>query len=580
MLPEIPLVYLISGIVAIPFVLILFGVLLQLAAKWAVKVDIPFGTAGITYVIALGISVLLLAGLFVPIYFLEVNAEHPVFFGLIGIFMFLGLSLSINLRHKMSLGKAMATSFVFYLLTALPVAGVTAAVIYLPSLPKLLPEPPAQDWSQWMGSKRDGVWSESGIVEKFPESGPKVLWRKPIGGGYGGPAVVGGKVYFLDRVLDAGQLDPENPATPTNATCQERLWCMDAKTGEKIFVKAYPTQYSITYPNGPRTVPTVDGGNVYTLGAMGDLRCCDAATGQLVWKKNFVADYKATVPAWGFACNPLIYGNLIICTVGSEAVVRAMDKTTGRDVWKSPGISTTDLGYSSPIITTIHGRETLVVWHSEALIGLDPKTGRTYWSYQWKIHQSQTYMTPRLIGDKIFLSSLYDGARLIEIEGKPTAMLWQAKTVWRSDKISREPFTTDKLHCGMSTPIVKDDHIYGVCAMGELRCLKAADGSRVWVDTTATGIGEKPTRWALAYLTQQGDREVLFNEKGELILAKLSPQGYEEISRANILAPTTLVSSKAGTRKTVWTPPAFSGKCVFVRNDQEIVCVALGEAKK
>ena len=132
------------------------------------------------------------------------------------------------------------------------------------------------------------------------------------------------------------------------------------------------------------------------------------------------------------------------------------------------------------------------------------------------------------------------------------------------------PRTTDGLHSIMPTPSIKDGHIYGVCSYGQLRCLKADTGERVWETLKAT-TGDKLERWANAFLVAQGDRFFLFNEKGDLIIARLTPKGYEEISRAHILEPTNTMPG----RPVVWSHPAFANKCIYARNDKEIVCISL-----
>ena len=114
-----------------------------------------------------------------------------------------------------------------------------------------------QEWSQWLGNQRDGVWREKDILEKFPPGGPKVLWRLPIGGGYSGPAVQGGRVFLTDRVLETGAKDPQNLFQRANSKGNERVFCFDAETGKTIWQHSYPCQYSISYPCGPRATPTV-----------------------------------------------------------------------------------------------------------------------------------------------------------------------------------------------------------------------------------------------------------------------------------------------------------------------------------
>src|SRR5262245_32987356 len=146
----------------------------------------------------------------------------------------------------------------------------------------------AEDWPQWLGPKRDAVWSETGIVREFPKGGPKVVWRTPISSGYAGPAVAGDKVYVADRVLAKGAMNPANPFdNKAKVASSERVLCLNAKTGEVIWKHEYECTYQISYPAGPRCTPTVHDGKVYTLGAMGDLFCLDATTGKVVWSKNF-----------------------------------------------------------------------------------------------------------------------------------------------------------------------------------------------------------------------------------------------------------------------------------------------------
>src|SRR5690606_27469023 len=140
---------------------------------------------------------------------------------------------------------------------------------------------------------------------KFPEGGVKFLWRKPLNGGFSGPAVVGGKVYVTDYALSEG----DNRPAPTKRNAlkgKERVLCLDAKSGEEVWKHEYECHYAISYPAGPRCTPTVAGGKVFTLGAMGDLLCLDAAKGNVIWAKNLPKTYNATVPLWGYAGHPLV----------------------------------------------------------------------------------------------------------------------------------------------------------------------------------------------------------------------------------------------------------------------------------
>ena len=429
----------------------------------------------------------------------------------------------------------------------------------------------ADDWPQWLGPQRDGVWREAGVLDKFPTGGPKLRWRMPAGGGYAGPSVADGRVYVADRTLADGVKDPDNPFKTSSSEGEERLWCFDESDGHVLWKKSYPCKYQLQYPAGPRATPTVGGGKVYFLGAMGDLHCYDGKTGDEVWAKNFVKDYKAPVPTWGFAAHPLIDGDRLICLVGGEgAVVVAFDRNTGEEKWRQLTMESEQVGYCPPMIYTAAGVRQLVVWTPEAVNGLEPESGKVYWSQPFKLTSNLSIPTPRLDGDRLFVTSFYNGAMLLRLtaeDGKPSA-----KVLWQGKGRGETPERTDTLHSIICTPYIRDGYVYGVCSYGQLRCLKEEDGSRVWEDLRPTGDVKQPTeRWANAFLTPQGDRWFLFNEKGDLIIARLTPKGYDEIDRAHLLEP----SNKAMGRSVVWSHPAYANRSVYVRNDKEVVCYSL-----
>jgi outer membrane protein assembly factor BamB len=135
----------------------------------------------------------------------------------------------------------------------------------------------------------------------------------------------------------------------------------------------------------------------------------------------------------------------------------------------------------------------------------------------------------------------------------------------------RSEVRPEGLHSLMSTPFLKDGHIYGICSFGQLRCLKLATGERLWESLEPTTPGGKPARWTTAFLVQHEDRFFIYNETGDLIIAQLTPQGYKEISRAHLLDPT----NRAGGRDVHWSHPAFANRSVYVRNDRELLCADL-----
>ena len=224
-----------------------------------------------------------------------------------------------------------------------------------------------QDWPQWGGPQRDGVWRETGIVKTLPPGLLSRMWSTPIGEGYAGPAVAAGHVYVTDLVARDGKKGVE------------RVLCLDAASGKILWTHATAVDYGISYPAGPRATPVVDAGRVYTLGAVGDLLCLDTADGKVLWSKQLVRDLGTVLPTWGLSASPLVDGPRLITLAGGAngALVVAFDKTSGKELWRAlddPGV-----GYSPPLIFTLAGRRQLIQWHPKAVSSLDPETGKLLW---------------------------------------------------------------------------------------------------------------------------------------------------------------------------------------------------------
>ena len=408
----------------------------------------------------------------------------------------------------------------------------------------------ADDWPQWGGPQRDLVWRETGIVKTLPTDDllPRV-WSTPIGEGYSGPAVADARVYITDLVDRRARRGTE------------RVLCLDAETGKVLWKHTYPVEYRISYPAGPRSTPVVDSGRVYTIGAMGDMLCFDVESGKVLWQKNFVEVYETRLPMWGMVASPVVDGKQLITLVGGAdgALVVSFDKATGKELWRA--LDDRGVGYCPPLLFTFGESRQLIIWHPQAVSSLDPENGEVNWQIPFPVKAGLCIPTPRKVGNRLFVTAFYNGPRMIEVapDGKSAQIAWQGK--------SDSEIRTDGLHAIISTPFMNQRHIYGVCSYGQLRCLDAKTGKRIWETREATGSG----RWWNAFLIPHEDRFFIHNEQGDLIIAKLSPEGYEEISRAKLVEPTRPVQR----RMTIWSHPAFAMKSVFARNDKEIVRVSL-----
>lgn len=443
-------------------------------------------------------------------------------------------------RHGRRKGLDLASAIVSSILISLSLSAV--------SLAAASPDT-GQDWPQWRGARRDGVWRETGIVQKFSSSEIPVKWRAPLSNGYSGPTVADGRVYVSDRVTEPKE--------------QERIHCFNSSDGKKLWTVSYDCSYAgVSYPNGPRASVTVHDGRAYSLGTMGHLYCLDAVNGKLLWAKGLHATHKIRMPDWGIAAAPVVEGNHVIVMVGGapDACIVAFDRKTGMEAWKAlPDRAS----YSAPIVIEQAGKRVLVCWTAERVAGLDPATGKLYWEAPFKCKTVvDPVVTPVVDGDLMFVSSVYGGSLLIRLATDRLA----ATKVWERHGSESNP---EALHSLIPTPILQNGHIYGIDYWGEMRCLNAENGDRVWEDKSIV----PRAMWASAHLIRHGDRVFLFNEKGQLMIGKLSPKGYTEISRAHLLKPTRgQLNSRGGV---VWSHPAFAYGHIFARNDEELICADL-----
>jgi len=424
----------------------------------------------------------------------------------------------------------------------------------------------AGDWSGWMGTNRDGVYREDGIITEIPAAGLPVRWRTPIAGGYAGPAVADGRVFVFDYQRRSGDAF-NNPGQRANLLGSERLWALDANTGEVIWQHQYECPYSVSYPAGPRCTPTIDGDRVYTLGSEGDLNCLDASTGDVRWTRSLKNDFAAAVPIWGFSAHPLVNGDLLYTMVGGKGQgIVAFDKMTGEVRWKTLD---TAAGYCPPSIIQSAGKSQLIAYHPGGVDALEPSTGEPLWHVDIQPMYEMSVTRPMQDGNLLYVSGIRTESVMIQLgEQTPIAPSPVVEDLWRGER-GRSVF------CCNSTPLFIDGVVFGTdCNEGCLIAVDAANGDRLWTTFQPTIPDEKRfAKHGTAFITRiaDTDRYLLFSELGDLIMARMTRDRYEELGRFHALEPT----GEAFGRDVVWSHPAYANRTAYIRNDQEIIAVGL-----
>ena len=415
-------------------------------------------------------------------------------------------------------------------------------ILALLTVPFVLSAARGEDWPQWRGPSRDGACNETGLLESFPAEGLKVRWRVPVGWGFASPVVAQGRVYLADSEV-------------VKPKAKERLHCFDETTGAELWTHTYDVAYEDwafdpAQEIGPVATPIVHSGKVYTLGRHGHLFCLDARTGDVLWQRNLEKDYKvAFAPG---TPSPLIEDDRLILFIGGkpDAGVIALDKDTGRELWKALDESLT---YSSPIVVSAGGKRQLIVWTQESVTSLDPATGATWWRQRLLTSGDYAVSTP-----VVHQSRLLIGGLMFELASDQPA----AKVLWPASKAPAR-----RIFSHTSTALLQGDHLYSAKSAGELVCLQASTGEQVWESKAVTDL----KGGASIHLTPNGNSVLLYTDKGELIRAQLTPQGYKELSRTPLLQPTFPFAG----RNVAWSAPAYANRHIFVRSGKELVCASL-----
>ncbi len=387
----------------------------------------------------------------------------------------------------------------------------------------------AADWPQWFGPNRDGISPETGLLKDWPDSGPAVLWRTPLGEGFSSIAIARGAAYTM---FAEGK--------------DEYAVCLDAATGEERWrVKTGSNFSDWQGGNGPRATPIIDKERAFFLGANGQLYALNVEDGETVWSHHLQTEYISDPPHWGFSTSPLIEGNLLIVEVGGSSgnSFIAFDKTTGEVAWASQDDAPS---YASPIAITVSDIRQIVFFPAPGLVGVAAKDGRLLWRHPWQTGPDVNAATPIFLPpDRLFISSGYGkGATVIQLISQNDQ--FAVKKVWFNRGMKNH----------FATSIHHEGHLYGF-DNAILKCIAAETGQEQW---RKRGFQKGSLIFADEHL-------IVLGEQGKLALVEATPEAYIEKASAQVLSPRC------------WTPPTLANGRLYLRNHNEVVCLEVGSVK-
>lgn len=384
----------------------------------------------------------------------------------------------------------------------------------------------AADWPQFLGPNRNATSTETGLITSFPQEGPTKVWEKQVGEGYSGPVVAGGRLILFHRLQNNDVVES-----------------LDAATGKPQWKFEYPTAYedALAKGDGPRATPLVAGGKVYTLSAEGKLHCLDLETGKKLWMRPLLDDYQGDKGYFGVSTTPILEGNLILVNIGGkDAGIVALDKDTGKDVWKATNHAAS---YSSPVAATIDGVRHVFFFTREGIVGLDPATGKVRFSKRWRarIDASVNAAVPVVVDDLLFVTSSYSTGAVLHKVKKDGI-----EEVWKGDK---------SLSSHYNTPVAHGGYLYGLDGRqegggAELRCIDLKTGAVKW---------SKP-RFGCASLLLADGQLIALCENGDLVLVEATPTAYKERARASLLT------------KYCRAEVALAAGRLYARDNHKLVC--------
>jgi outer membrane protein assembly factor BamB len=397
------------------------------------------------------------------------------------------------------------------------------------------------DWPQWQGPTRDAVSQERGLLKAWPKGGPPLAWKiTGIGGGDSAPSIAAGGIFGM------GNLEG-------NAV----VWALDEKYGKQLWVtsiaKAFP-QRRPQSKEGPACTPSIDGDRLYAIGMGGELVCLQVADGKILWQRSLTQDFGGKVPDWSYRESPLVDGEKLICTPGGpDATMVALDKMTGKTIWKSAVPGNPTAAYASVIAIDLQGQREYVQLTRSALIGVAASDGKFLWKYDHPASRSGiNCSTPVYLDGSVFAASAYGtGGGLVRLTKEPTGEV-KAEEVYFTKRMQNH-------HGGM---IVVDGYLYGANGGNEkgwLLCLDFKTGKIMW-DQRDSGQRKAPKG---SILLADGLFYYRTEDTGTMLLIEPNPQKYIELGRFEQPDRTT---------KPAWAHPVIANGKLYVRDQDTLFC--------
>lgn len=386
-----------------------------------------------------------------------------------------------------------------------------------------IPERERLSFSQFLGKDRNGTLPDLFLEPDWEAHPPEELWRREVGAGWSGFAVVGGRAI-----------------TQEQRGTRELISCYDLLTGDSLWVHENDCRFEETMGgDGPRATPTVHEGRVYAMGATGFLDCLSVETGKPIWSRHILKEHGQENIKYGKACSPLIVDDLVVVTGGKNGpTLQAHHRLTGEPVWAK---GEDKASYASPVVATLAGQRQIVSLNHNTVTGHDLATGEILWNWSWKARMPKSAI-PQIVGENwVFVSASYGmGTALLEISPEEEGL--KVEKVWKKFRMKTK----------FSNVSIKDGFAYGLDE-GKLACLEVASGELQWRGSNY-GYGQNLI---------VGDHVLVQAEQGEVVLVEADPTGFQEVARMDALS-----------RKT-WNTPAVAGPYLLVRNDVEAVCYKL-----